>query len=66
MGRPHDQTIRKVIRYLEDHGLSVYGPNANLETKTIYPANRDFGADDAVKFCRMWAKGEFTESDYDD
>jgi hypothetical protein len=66
MAQPRGSTIRKVIEYLEEHGLSVYGPNANLETKIIYPACRDFNAEDAVKFCRIQERGGFTESDYDD
>lgn len=59
--RPQDRTLRKTVEYLESIGLQVYGQNCDLTTGQLFPALRDFGAGDVVRFRELFEKGELAE-----
>lgn len=53
MSRPQDRTLKNVINYLNEIGLSVYGQNTNLETGQQFPALRDYDAEQVIKFRKL-------------
>jgi hypothetical protein len=40
------QTIRNVVAELEEYGISLYGPNIDVENEVEYPALRDWGKEE--------------------
>ena len=60
--RPNTKTIERVFKWLDDQGLSVYGPNVDLDKRILYPACMDYTAQDAIRYSRL--KNKLTEGDY--
>lgn len=64
MRAPQKRIIVKVIQWLEHHGLSVYGPNVDVETGQEFPALRDYSAESAIKYIdllrkdKIWREGD--------
>lgn len=56
--RPNDQTLLKVIKYIESLDLCVYGPMTDLETGEEMPSNRDFDAEDVIKYRKLVENNE--------
>lgn len=49
MTKPQNKTIRNVVKHLEILGLSVYGPNMDVDTGQEFCALMDYSADDVIK-----------------
>ena len=56
---PTPEEVKRVIRHLERHQLSVYGPNFHLTSTRIfaYGACRDYSAAEAVKLIKLLDAG---------
>lgn len=51
--RPTTQSIKRVFKWLEETGLRVYGPNADLDKRVLYPSCMDYSAEDAIRFYKL-------------
>ena len=56
---PTSEEVKRVIRYLERHGLGVYGPNYQMTHGHIFVmgACRDYSAADVLKLVTLLDKG---------
>lgn len=63
MIRPQNKTLRQVIEHLESIGLSVYGPNVDVETGLLYHSLKDYNAEDAIKYRRLYEHDEIEDSE---
>ena len=52
-GRPNNKTIKAVVEFLAEHGLTVYGQCMDLDANVEYCALMDYDADDVIKFLRL-------------
>ena len=50
VAKPRQETIKRVIDYLRDNGLSVYGENIDLDTYQEYGGCRDYNAEEIPKY----------------
>lgn len=51
--RPPTKTIKRVVEWLESQGLSIYGPNVNLEHGFQYPSCRDYDFEAIMKLAAL-------------
>lgn len=63
MSRPQAATIRKVVEHLEELGLSVYGPAADLKAGVYYEGGSlmDYAADQILALRKWKDKGGMSE-----
>lgn len=61
--RPSTKTVKKVLAWLEEGGLNVYGPNIDIEKRILYPGCRDFSADEAIAALSLMKRGLLEECD---
>jgi hypothetical protein len=63
MARPQDKTLKNVVQYLEDIGLSVYGPNVDLESGIRFHALRDFNPEEVIKYRKLYEYDNIIDSE---
>lgn len=49
MSRPQKRTIKKVIDFLDELGLSVYGQNMDVDSGQEFPSLRYYDLEDIIK-----------------
>lgn len=64
--RPATRTIKRVFKWLNEHGLSVYGSCIDPETGQGYYGFRDYNAEDAIKVAQHIKKGTVKEPNEED
>lgn len=63
--RNRPQTIRNVIAELEELGLTVYGPNIDVESMIAYPSLKNWNAEETILYRKKREQGiEPEESDF--
>jgi hypothetical protein len=53
MRRPNTKTIIRVIAWLEEQGLGVYGPAVQLEAKQRHFGQMDYTAEQAIQYAKI-------------
>lgn len=61
MSRPTNKTILNIIKYLNDIGLSIYGPNIDVDTGELFDSLRDYDPESVVKFRELYEKDCFID-----